>query len=119
MGNKILVVDDIKYLRDSIVFYLQSEGFTTLEAEVGQEGLQVALNEKPDIIISNIEMPVMGGFEMAEKLKKNNLNIPVLFITAIPSQEVIDKARQLGAGYFEKPVNLDEVIKKFKAILSP
>jgi DNA-binding response OmpR family regulator len=115
INPKILIIEDVTVLRESLVFFLREEGFRTLEAANGKEGLEVANLENPDLIVTNIEMPFMDGFALFKELDKENNKIPFIFITGKPLPEFKAKGKQYGA-YFEKPVDIEELVKEIKKI---
>lgn len=87
--KRILVVDDNRTMVKWLEKRLSSEGYTVYTAHDGKEGLDVATRELPDLIISDVDMPVMDGGEMAAKLKDESKtsHIPVIFLTGLISDE--------------------------------
>ena len=114
----ILIVDDVESNLISLEALLESidENYNIIKANSGSEALEFALNEEIDLIILDIQMPVMDGFEVAELLKsnKNTAYIPVIFLTAaFKSQEFIDKGFALGAvDYLTKPIDENQFINR-------
>lgn len=108
MSIKVLIVDDEKYVREAISFILQKKGYSAQEAENGEEALKKIAQEKPHIIILDVSMPEIDGFEVCKRLRKNSdtIDIPIIFLTASP---VIDTFINGMPGapivYFEKPVD--------------
>ena len=80
----ILVVDDEKNIRDLLVFNLQNEGYNTIEAEDGLQAVDVAIHEKPDLILLDVMLPKLDGKSVCKKLRysHNMSNIPILMISA-------------------------------------
>ncbi|MEP4534602.1 MAG: response regulator [Cyclobacteriaceae bacterium] len=115
----ILVVEDDHDLRNYLKIYLQSE-FVVLEAKNGEEGVELAKAKSPNIIISDVMMPVMDGIKMCEILKKDNAtsHIPILLLTAKTGKEYEKKG--LGAGawdYIPKPFDSEALLKKVQNII--
>jgi DNA-binding response OmpR family regulator len=117
----VLIVDDnlinIKLLAKS----LTKENYRVLEAKNGNDGYNLAVSEKPDLILLDIMMPVKDGYEVCEMLKANEeiKDIPVIFITAMT--ETTDKVRGLSLGavdYITKPFNSAEVLARVKKQLN-
>ena len=119
MGKKILVVDDDEAVRKSISIALKLKGgFETLEAEDGLEGLELAKQEAPDLIISDVVMENLNGFLMLETLKEypETANIPVIIMT---NQAQSDKEWKTGAAveYIAKGFTLEVLLSKVNSIL--
>ncbi|MDJ0751972.1 MAG: response regulator [Ardenticatenaceae bacterium] len=117
---KILVIENEKALRDDIADLLELEGHDVFVSSNGKEGLEKALQETPDLIISDIMMPRMDGFEMIKGLKQNpeTSTIPVLFLTAKAERSDIRKGMTLGAeDYLTKPFTTDELIRAIDTML--
>lgn len=115
--STILVVDDEAALRDMIRLYLEQEGFHVVEAGDGRRALYVARVEKPDLIILDVMMPEMGGFEFLRAHAKES-RTPVIMLTA--KIEDTDKilGLELGADdYLTKPFNVRELIARVRAVL--
>ncbi|MBI2462918.1 MAG: response regulator [Candidatus Spechtbacteria bacterium] len=118
-STAVLVVEDDQFLRDLIVHKLIEEGFTVFEAIDGEEGLNKALNNKPQIILLDIILPGIDGFEVLRQLKqkKETENIPVIVLSNLGQEDDVERARALGAkDYLVKaqftPAEIIEKIKK-------
>ena len=114
--KKILVVDDTEFNRDLVVQLLE-EDYDMVIAENGEEALTVAEQERPDLILMDLGMPVMDGWEATRRLKSNDelKSIPVIAVTshAMVGDEV--EARKAGCDdYLPKPIDEDLLIKKIK-----
>lgn len=118
---KILLVEDDNNLREIFEMRLQAEGFSTVVASDGEEGLVVALREKPDLIIADVMMPKMSGFEMLETLRAApDMNkVKVVVMTALGQAE--DRTRGEGLGvvkYLVKSqVTLEDFVRVVKEVL--
>ena len=108
---KILVVEDNKNLRKLMITYLKRNNYETFEAEDGEIALDVLEKNHIDLIITDIMMPNMDGYELTSELRQANYMIPILMVTA---KESIDDKRQgflLGVDdYMVKPIDMDEMI---------
>jgi CheY-like chemotaxis protein len=114
--KKILVVDDTDFNRDLVVQLLE-EDYDMVIAENGQEALEVTEKERPDLILMDLGMPVMDGWEATRRLKANDelKSIPVIAVTshAMVGDEI--EARKAGCDdYLPKPIDEDLLIKKIK-----
>lgn len=118
---KILIIDDEQLLLDLYHDLLIEKGFTVLVARRGEEGIELAKKEGPDVILLDILMPEMNGFDVVKKLKADDQtkDIPVYLLTNLPEESSGDKAKELGvAGYFVKamtePMMLAEKMKELE-----
>jgi len=115
---KILVVEDNTELSNLFCKVLTREGYTPLEAQDGQEDLDILDNEYVDLIITDIMMPRMDGIELVRELRDAKYTLPVLMITA--KDTFADKQQSFNAGvddYMVKPVDVNEMILRIKALL--
>jgi two-component system, OmpR family, response regulator len=115
--NKILVVDDDKNILDVLKYNLAKEGYNIATAEDGIKALELARQEKPDLIILDIMLPGLGGLEVCRILRKE-MAVPILMLTA--KIEEIDKVvgLELGADdYMTKPFSLRELLARIRAML--
>jgi len=117
MTQTILVVDDEKKLRDLIRVYLEQEGYHVVEAGHGREALYVARYEKPDLIILDLMMPEMGGYDFIRAFSKE-AQTPVIMLTAKVEDQDKILGLELGADdYITKPFNVRELIARVRAVL--
>ena len=121
MGDtiKILCVEDEIDVRESIVGIFESEGFEVFQAGDGKEGLEVFLEKRPDIIISDIMMPDVTGHDLLKSIRENknidNSNVPFILLSALGQKEDILKGITLEASdYLIKPVDFDLLIAKIR-----
>lgn len=113
----ILIVDDEKTIVDMLVYNLQKEGYNTLEANDGEEAVNIALAKKPDLVLLDIMLPKMDGLAVCKRIRQT-LNVPILMISA--KDEEIDKilGLELGADdYITKPFSVRELVARVKANL--
>ena len=114
--KKVLVVDDNRTLRSWLNKTLSAAGYTVLTAGDGKEGLDVASRELPDIIVSDVDMPIMDGGEMVSKLKASSStsHIPVVFLTGLIKKDEIVPVSSNDVFYMSKmskPAELLSVVK--------
>jgi CheY-like chemotaxis protein/two-component sensor histidine kinase len=111
-SSKILVVDDIPFNRDLIKSYLENYNFTLTEAENGEIGITMAKKLIPDIILMDIRMPGINGYEATEILKKekSTSHIPVIALTASTMSNETEKINKLFDGYLRKPVQRNSLV---------
>ena len=113
----ILIVDDETTIVDMLVYNLQKEGYNTLQANDGETAVNIALSEKPDLVLLDIMLPKMDGLAVCKRIRQT-LNIPILMISA--KDEEIDKilGLELGADdYITKPFSVRELMARVKANL--
>lgn len=113
-----LVVDDSNLNRQIIIEYLKAKDFSILEAEDGEQALMQISSGKPDIVLLDLIMPIMDGFEVLEKLKESNNSVPVIVITAYLKGNTYQRCKDLGArGFLNKPVKMQELFNLISSIL--
>jgi two-component system response regulator VicR len=114
-AKKVLIVEDEKPISDIVKFNLSKEGFETLVAYDGGEGLEMALQSDPDLVLLDIMLPTMDGFEICKKIREKS-NVPIIILTA--KEEEVDKVLGLELGaddFITKPFGLRELIARVKA----
>ena len=115
---KILVVEDDKDLNMTVCSYLESRGYSTIGCFNGNEAYDAMYGTEMDLIISDIMMPGIDGFELARTVRELNENIPILFMTARDDFEAKQKGFRAGIDdYMTKPINLDELCLHIEALL--
>ena len=115
-SKKILVVEDEKNIVDILVLNLRREGYGTLEAYDGVTGLQLALDQDPDLILLDLMLPRLDGFEVCRRLREQGRATPVIMLTA--REEETDKVLGLELGaddYITKPFSMRELLARVKA----
>ena len=114
----ILVVEDNKALREGLVMNLRMEGFEPLAARDGEEGMRMAFDARPDLIILDLMLPVWSGLEILAELRRRGVNVPVLILSARGSTPEKVEGLRLGADdYMGKPFDLPELLARVKAML--
>lgn len=115
MKNKILIAEDERPISDIIKFNLEKEGYEIMTAFDGKEALKKALEDKPDLILLDIMLPLMDGFEICRRVREKS-SVPIIFVTA--KEEEVDKilGLELGADdYITKPFSVRELVARVKA----
>ncbi len=116
----ILVVDDEQSIMELLVFNLQKEGYNTLEAYDGATAVEMAINEKPDLILLDVMIPKLDGISVCKKIRYalNISNIPILMISAKDTESDKIVGLEMGADdYITKPFQIREVMARIKANL--
>lgn len=119
LNKKILVVEDEAPLRTAVSDILVFEGFEVFQAKNGQEGLDIALAEHPDLILLDLMMPIMDGLTMLEKLREHKewgKTAAVILLTNINDPEKVAEATEAGSFDFlvKSDWNIEDVVKKIK-----
>lgn len=118
MKNRILLVEDEWKLRRIASDFLKRENFDVLEAEDGQEALDLIITEQYDLIILDIMLPKINGWELLKEIRRKDATLPVIMLTAKGSEEDILKGYDLKADeYIVKPVSMKVLVAKVKAFL--
>lgn len=121
-NSKILYVEDDHILRRYLAVFLKTQTDSLYLAENGREGYEFYLKYKPDLIITDIQMPEMDGLTMSEKIKAQNKNIPIIVTTAFNEEEYLIKSIFLKIDYYvKKPIvisELEETLSKISEIIS-
>ena len=116
MGKTILIVEDEQNIVDILSFNLTREGFDTLEALDGPTGLQLALEQNPDLILLDLMLPGMDGFDVCRRVRESGSSTPIIMLTA--REEETDKVLGLELGaddYITKPFSMRELMARVKA----
>lgn len=118
MAQTIMIVDDEAGVRDLLCDALKIAGFETMSAPDGMSALTAIRSKKPDLFIIDINMPLMDGFELVERLRSTGDNTPALMLSARADRVDITRGLTLGADdYVTKPFGLEELLLRIKAIL--
>ena len=114
--KRVLIVDDEKNIVNILKFNLQKEGYDTLEAYDGEAGLQLALQENPDLILLDVMLPKMIGWDVCKKLRETGSSIPLINLTAREEEEDKVLGLEIGADdYITKPFSTRELMARVKA----
>jgi len=114
----ILIVDDEVGVRELLTDALSLGGFDTLEAKDGMSALTLIRKHKPDLLIVDINMPVMDGFELLERVRASKNDVPAIMLTARKDRTDISRGLRLGADdYVTKPFGLEELLLRVRAVL--
>ena len=120
--SKILIVEDDKFLRELIVRKLSKENFETIEALDGETAIPLLKEQKPDLVLLDLILPGMDGFEILSKIKADSsiANIPVIILSNLGQREDVEKGMKLGAvDYLVKAhFTPNEIIEKAKEALA-
>jgi len=114
----VLVIDDDENLRDTIGVLLEREGFKAILAADGKSGLDQASLGKPDLILADLRLPDISGFEICKRLRASGIRIPIIVLSAVG--EEIDKVLLLETGaddYVVKPFGTRELLARIRAVL--
>ena len=116
--DTILVVDDEDGLRDMLCDALRIADFQAIGAADGAEALEIIHTQSVDLVVADVNMPVMDGFALLKHLRQENLSIPVILLTAQTERNDVTKGLNLGADdYVKKPFGLEELLLRIRAIL--
>jgi two-component system alkaline phosphatase synthesis response regulator PhoP len=118
MPKKILVIEDDPGILLSLKDELESEGYTVYSAEDGEKGLEIAKQQRPDLIILDIMLPVLDGYEVCKRLRMEGDTTPIIMLTV--KDKEIDRVLGLELGaddYVSKPFSLRELMARVKAVL--
>lgn len=121
MAKKILIVEDDKFLRELIARKLTNEGYEASEAVDGEEGIKKIKEEKPDLVLLDLILPGIDGFEVLSKMKEDSFlaQIPVVILSNLGQRDEVEKGLNLGAADFLIKAHFTpgEVIERVKRIL--
>ena len=119
MSKRILTIDDSKTMRDMLMLTLAEAGFDVLQAVDGQDGLDVLVNERVDVVITDINMPRMDGYEVIRQLRNNpsHKTTPILVLTTESEADKRNLAREAGAtGWMVKPFDPDRLVETVRKV---
>lgn len=119
---KLLIIEDDAVLRKALGEYLSAESFEVIYAEDGEIGTQMAMSEKPDLILLDIVLPKKDGYQVLQEVKSNAemKNVPIVLLTNLGSISDVEKALEMGATTYlvKADYKLEEVTEKVKEILN-
>jgi CheY-like chemotaxis protein len=119
-ANKVLIVEDHRDSREALKALFEAFGYHVIEATNGREGVQLALSERPGVILMDIMMPEMDGFDAARRIREQPelVNIPIIAVTAMEGAREL--ALQAGmSDYVRKPVDIRGLLNKVSGLLEP
>lgn len=119
-GKKILIVEDSKSVSTVLKEILENDGHTVFLAGDGVAGIAMARREKPDLVLLDLLLPKLNGYEVCNTLKRDNetRHISILVISTMDSPESIEKAKLCGAkNFMKKPYDLDDLLREIKRLL--
>lgn len=117
--RKILLVDDEPGFAELLRDLLEMDNYEVVTAENGEDGLEKLKSFSPDVIISDVVMPVMSGFEMFKQVKASPQisSIPFLFITGFQDERVLAEARKVGVfGILRKPIDVEQIENRIREL---
>ena len=120
MNQRILIVDDNRLIVNLLRVNLLSSGYSVITATDGFSALRMAISERPDLILLDVMMPEMDGFEVARQVRNNTLiaHVPIIMLTARGSVDSVVEGLDAGADdYISKPFEMTEVLARVKAHL--
>jgi DNA-binding response OmpR family regulator len=118
-NKKVLVVEDDKSISTLLVRALQNDGFKVVTAMDGEAALVTCVEERPDVILLDVNLPKLDGFTVAKRIKgvESLKNIPIIFLTAKDRPGDMIQGIQAGAKhYLTKPFNIEELLKKVRKL---
>jgi CheY-like chemotaxis protein len=117
--KKILIADDDENITNALSRRLEANGYEVLTAPDGLQALLLAREEKPDLMLLDMWMPVGIGLSVAERMQELGLDIPVIFLTASRAPGLVDAAREVGAvAYLEKPYDPPQLLRTIEQALA-
>ncbi|TSD06068.1 MAG: two-component system, OmpR family, alkaline phosphatase synthesis response regulator PhoP [Parcubacteria group bacterium Athens0714_12] len=118
--TKILIIEDDQFLRELCEKKLKKEGFNVLTAIDGKSGLEKIIEEKPDLVLLDIVLPMMDGFEVLKRIRQQNdmeiITIPIIILSNLGQENDLEKAKKLGANDYliKAQFTTDEITEKIK-----
>lgn len=116
----ILVVDDEQDLLDLIEYNLKKEGFKVLTAENGEKGIEIAILHQPDLVLLDVMMPKMDGFDVVEIMRQDKklMRTPIIFLTARSDEKTeIEGLNKGGDDFITKPISTTKLVSRIKAVM--
>jgi two-component system cell cycle response regulator DivK len=115
--TKVLVIEDNDRNRYLITFLLKGAGYEVIEAITGEEGIETVMRERPDLVLMDIQLPGIDGYEATRRIRASPSNTKVPIIALTSNAMTGDHERALAAGctgYIEKPINTDTIIREIQ-----
>lgn len=120
MSMMILIVDDDYMSRDVLQAHLENVGYQVMTANSGSKAVQLAEEHQPDLILMDVRMPVMNGYDACIQLKSQSrtAHIPVLLVTALEDEQALEYSQQVGAdGLVTKPFNAVDLLEQISRLI--
>ena len=121
MAKKILLIEDDEFLRKVISRKLSEESYVLVKASRGEEGIRIMKEEKPDLVLLDLILPEMNGFDLLARIKQDPVlaKIPVIVLSNLGGEEDVKRALKMGAADYliKAHFTLGEVIKRVEAVL--
>lgn len=121
MNKKVLVIEDDPSASELMVYTLEPKGYQVITASNGLEGLKKAMDERPDLIILDIMLPGLDGYEVCQRLRREpeTVGLPILMMSAKARQDDVDTGIKVGGDdYLTKPVKPSEILAKVETLLA-
>jgi len=116
--ERILIVDDLEEIRDVLSTFLEDKGYEVYTAEDGKKALNIVKKKEIELVLTDVRMPEMSGYELTRTIKKINATIGIIVMTAYTSVYTEGDVRKIGADDFvSKPFNLTNVSEKVERVL--
>ena len=117
-NEKILIVDDMKEIREILSSFLEEDGYVIYTAENGKKALELIKEKEIDMVLTDVRMPEMNGYDLTKIIKKMNPKIGIIIMTAYTSIYTEGDIRKIGADDFiSKPFNLTDVSEKVERVI--
>lgn len=122
MAQSILIVEDELPLRQALKMKLEKEGYKVIEGTNGEEGLELAKTQRPNLILLDIMMPKMNGLDVLKGIKSNAIlgKVPVIMLTNLPEESARTKVEELGGSEYlvKSNIPIEELVTKIKGYLA-
>ncbi|MCA9398942.1 MAG: response regulator [Candidatus Omnitrophica bacterium] len=120
MNKKILIIDDDVGTLRLVEGILSSNGFNVIKASDGEEGLAKVCNEAPDLVILDVIMPEINGYDVCYELRFNNEyeKVPIILLTVRPQELGVELSERVNIGYVSKPIDADLLLEKINSLLN-
>ena len=117
-GTRVLVVDDEVYIRDLVSSALRIAGSEPMTVATGGDALRAAVRDRPDLVVLDVGLPDVDGFEVCRRLRDEGNQVPVVFLTARDAKEdMLQGFTKGGDDYITKPFSIDELVARVRAVL--
>lgn len=118
MAKKVLIADDEPNIVTSLEFLMEANGYEVCVARDGNEALNLVNDERPDLVLLDVMMPVKNGFEVCQKIRESGLSPKILMLTAKGRDIEVEKGRAMGADdYITKPFSTKELVERVRRLL--